>query len=748
MFLCLIYSPISPANINKNVLDITIHDSTYTYLQTDQLSFAAFADTHIGARYQYPTYHMASYLDKIGDDLISTTNLLDFALHLGDIVNHNTAQINGIGLPFLVNQYQNNLKKYFISHINLPLHCVIGNHDINDYEMNEDNPHNLTLSLIDELSMNSPIYAMMRSGILFLIVPELGYVQWTHPVEYTWIEHMVSQYPDTTTIIFCHQAIEDTTYADEPSPYRGKQDMDWWATLFQNNPQIKMWIHGHNHHLSWYLGNQSTGITYPIRQFSHEIAFSAPYSQLDWGCFHEEDRIVIYNISSTGIQTATWEHNLLGGQWIPEYQHTWRTSTTYDSDAENWYLFTMFLQDNETQKTDMKIISPDITLQLVGTKPMELFYDSHMEAPSGRVDEKILGFGNDRSEQVIWNKPGMKIHGPYSVTFPEKYPYNSAHEDGRSGQPYQSFPMGTICTAIPGQTYTITITARSNSGTGRINLTMNCTDWGTHSQYSILPNSSHTVLNHQVGTTFENIQGNYTVPQDTNAWFLQGSVHFLDATEYDVSLFSIQRARTSNHTNNFRLNLSEHWYNTTGDLKENEIISFPIKPENLANSEGIINYTARINGNHYGMAQILYKEPLLLCRNARFRINSYSQGILNLSLTKTITRTPSTPQQDPLTPNSLNLLVQNIFSNKIIIGSILFMVLILLIHFWKSSHQPYTSLFKLIPYTTNVLYHQINISADDHSAIKQTSPNGNIWFTTTLPKNTERNLLIFIPNLQ
>ena len=71
-----------------------------------QISFAAFSDTHIGAKYEYPQYIMANHLDIIGDDLVENTNLLDFAIHLGDIINHNTAQVNGVGLPFFVNQYK------------------------------------------------------------------------------------------------------------------------------------------------------------------------------------------------------------------------------------------------------------------------------------------------------------------------------------------------------------------------------------------------------------------------------------------------------------------------------------------------------------------------------------------------------------------------------------------------------------------------------------------------------------------
>jgi hypothetical protein len=134
---------------------------------------------------------------------------------------------------------------------------------------------------------------MMYNGILFLVVPELGCVTWTHPVEYTWITYMTCQYPTTTTVILCHQAIEDTTREADLKAYRGKQDMDWWATLFQNNPQIKLWIHGHNHIVDWYVSNQSTGLTNPIYGFGHEIAFSSPYPEMDWAHQYETDRLVI-----------------------------------------------------------------------------------------------------------------------------------------------------------------------------------------------------------------------------------------------------------------------------------------------------------------------------------------------------------------------------------------------------------------------------------------------------------------------
>lgn len=691
--------------------------------EDSHMSFAAFSDTHIGARYQYPQYIMADYLDRLGDDLINSTNLLDFAVHLGDIVNRNTAQINGIGLPKIVNQYKNNLKSYLISHINLPFHCVIGNHDINDYHMNQDNPHNLTESLIDELSMNSPVYAMMRDGILFLIVPELGYITWTHPTIYDWVEFMTNNYPNTTTIILCHQAIEDTTEEDKPGPYRGKQDMEWWAKLFQNNSQIKMWIHGHNHYIGWYVGNESSGMTYPKIQFGHEMAFSAPYSQLDWGNYHEEDRIVIYNISSKKITTATWENNGLGGHWEPEYNNSWNVNTTYDSNEKDWYSFPIFLQDNETQLTNMKLLSPNITLQLIGLEPMELFYDSQIQSPSGKDIEVILGFGDDSYGNVEWIDPGMRVHGPTKITFPSKYPfnrifnklfsfpkiknifyfnpdsfpflryfienfYNVYHEDGRSGQPYQSFPMGTICAAIPNQTYNFTITARSISGSGRLNLNVSCSDWSTRSQYSVLFGSEKQVISHNFGSEYETIYGSYTVLDDKNAWFLQGSLDFLDSMDYEVSLFSVKRKRSSDTTDDFHLYLSGNWYNNSGSLDEFEIKNFSINPTNLSNEDGVMHFTGFIDGNCYGMVNLIYQEPLFLCRNARFSVKDFSNGVFNLSLTKTISRC--------------------------------------------------SNVFKMFPFSTSSIYDYVEVISDDESEIKHISDNGNIWFSCNCPDGNSR----------
>jgi hypothetical protein len=362
---------------------------------------------------------------------------------------------------------------------------------------------------------------------------------------------------------------------------------------------------------------------------------------------------------------------------------------------------------------------------------MELFYDAQMESPSSQGNEIILGFGDDQSGNINWANPGMKVHGSTTIVFPEKYPHKIIHEDGRSGQPYHCFPMGTICSSIPGQTYNFTMTARSSSGSGRFNMSVSCSDWGTRSQYSVLTGSENQVFSHQFGDSYETIYGTYTVPKNENAWFLQGELEFLDATDYDVSLFSVKRERNTDTTDNFHLCLSGNWYNATGSLKENDIVNFSINPEKLSQPDGVMNFTAFIDGNHYGMVNIIYREPILLGRNARFRVNSYSDGVFNLSLTKTITRN---------SPVTMVLWNSRVFERYPLLTEFFarFWMRGLLGKIFNWIFSKELPEFKMLPFSTNSIYDKINISADDCSGIKHISDNGNLWFTCNCPNNKER----------
>src|SRR5262245_14506637 len=339
------------------------------------MNFAAFTDTHVGQRNRSPNWDHTEYLDKLADDIMERTLPCEFVVHLGDASYNSTMFVNGVGLPDnLKSDYKNNFKDYLVSHLNLPFHFVGGNIDQSDYSHipgsppgHDQDPYVLMKTYINETETNTYPYAFMRSGILFLAVPDTDDQQWALPAVGDWLEFMTTRYHGATTVILSHQAIEDTTPADgAPDSYRGQQDQAWWASLFQRNPQIKMFLHGHNHMPAWYQGSESSGFSRPVQRFGHEMVFVSPFPGMSWIVdYNLVDATVIFTISSRFITAKAWKQDGTRGKWCAGFDNTWVVPTSFDPNAQDWYSVPFLIQDGETQQTDMKVLSANVTLQLV-----------------------------------------------------------------------------------------------------------------------------------------------------------------------------------------------------------------------------------------------------------------------------------------------------------------------------------------------------------------------------------------------
>ena len=608
-----------------------------------KMHFAVFTDTHVGQHNRSPQWDFAQHLDKLADDIMDKTLPCEFVVHLGDGAFNSTAHVNGVGLPEnMQGDKKNNLKDFLISHVNVPFHYVGGNIDLTDYSNNpgpkghEHDPFVLMKTYINETELNHYPYAFMRNGILFLAVPEMDFEPWTRPATCEWLEFMTTHYHNATTILLAHQAIEDTTPHDgAQNSYRGEQDQDWWSDFFQRNPQIKMYMHGHNHMAAWYQGRKSSGFSHPVQDFGHEMVFVSPFPGMSWIVDHNPvDAIAIFTIAAGFITAKAWKQNGTQGKWSAGFDHTWATETTFDPNAEDWYSFPFLIQDGETQQTDMKVLSGKTTLQLVGTAPMELFFDPYMKTKGIHVNENLLAFDDDLTGKVTPTTPGMTVHGPHTIAFPPKHEWDRYCHDGHGGPPYRMFGVGTTPAAAPGGSYQVTMRAKARAGTGRVNVTLSCSDWGTKSQYSTLAGSARTVISHSFGSDYETVTGVYTAPTDDNAWFIQGSLEFENQMDVDVSFFSIKRTQTTDTTDDFQVRLNDKPYAVAGTLKRFETKEFPISPVDLADANGVIRLKASIKGNHYGMARLIYRGPVLMGRNARYRVNGVEGNTFDITLTE------------------------------------------------------------------------------------------------------------------
>jgi hypothetical protein len=378
------------------------------------------------------------------------------------------------------------------------------------------------------------------------------------------------------------------------------------------------------------------------------MIFASPFPGMSWLVdYNPVDPIVIFTISSRFITAKAWKQDGTRGTWCAGFDQTWAVPTTYDPKADDWYSFPFLIQDGETQQTDMKVLSANTTLQLVGTGPVELFYDPTFETKGIHTNENILGFDDDLTSKVTANTPGMTVHGPHTITFPPKHEWDRYCHDGHGGPPYRMFAVGTTPAAAPGGSYTVTITAKAKSGSGKFRLTMSCSDWGTKSQYSTLAGSSREVIAHTFGAKEETVIGTYVAPSDGNAWFIQGSLEFGDATDVDVSFFGIKRTQTSDVTEDFQIALNGKAYVAAGTLGRFKTKDFAIDPVELADTDGIIRLKATIKGNHYGMARLIYRGPLLMGRNARYKVNRVESNAFDITLTTQLSGSENTFKMFP-----------------------------------------------------------------------------------------------------
>jgi hypothetical protein len=222
---------------------------------------------------------------------------------------------------------------------------------------------------------------------------------------------------------------------------------------------------------------------------------------------------------------------------------------------------------------------------------------------------------------------------------------------------------------------------------------MSCSDWGTKSQFSTLAGSSREVISHAFGKDYQTVTGTYTAPNDENAWFIQGTLEFPDATDVDVSYFSIKRTRTSDTTEDFGVVLSGKTYAAPGKLGRFATKEFPIDPVALADRDGIIRVKASIKGNHYGMARLIYRGPVLMGRNARYRVNSVDGNTFDIVLTTKL--------------------------------------------------SGFENVFKIFPFSTK--YGGVDIRTVDGAGEHHVSKNGNQWITSDITTTASKRLVVTYP---
>lgn len=124
----------------------------------------------------------------------------------------------------------------------VPFYYIAGNHEITHSHFSD--VESITMEM-GSISCR-PYYSWDIKGIHFISMPQLVRTVFMNREILDWVELDLELNKDKTTIILSHNHILGTTSGDEPG-YRGMVNSDDLYRLFGKYPNIKAWMHGHNH---------------------------------------------------------------------------------------------------------------------------------------------------------------------------------------------------------------------------------------------------------------------------------------------------------------------------------------------------------------------------------------------------------------------------------------------------------------------------------------------------------------------
>jgi len=575
------------------------------------LVFGATADLHF-----HTVGGTTQYVDDMVNHYMNNLNLrnqwgsqMNFVFDLGDFCG-----------PMSIGNLSS-WKNSWLHNLNLPIFAVPGNHDV---RYDAVNPYITPICMNESGNPAFPSYAFMKNNILFIIIGDWDGHMTTHPIQRQWVEHLLRLYKAHTTVICQHQSWGATAYSSKV--YHHVHDGDWWFNIFSNNPQIKLCLNGHNHDRDYVRTNSSPWINNNAN-WGHDILFIQPSTfGSDWG--ENKHNSAIINITGSAIQFRWWNAQQNAWDGTP---YVWDTATSYDSSANDWFSFCRLLQDGETYRQSNQWIAENITLQLIGSEPINFFENQDFHWCIDRKDKAWQSIGNDTTLAGNWDNANyascLRINNesPVTLDFPNlNTEYNSAET---------TVPQSSVPKAIPGETYHLTLTMRTPNAAlnNAFTMTLKCADKSTGNIQSILTESEEILLNSVSTTpTWQTWHINYTVPNNPYAWFLRGELSFLLNESYEVRYFSIQRQRTSDITESYNLTVSGHQYEG-GNLIPEETINLSISPENLTDQNGDIVFSASIGGNKVGWFRVIFNDPLF-SRNCKFSITDADETITTIIL--------------------------------------------------------------------------------------------------------------------
>lgn len=381
-------------------------------LQKSLKSFIV-SDAHIGWRGKdQPTIDKQA---QAVQNIINRFKDLDLTFDTGD-VHHG----------YLKEKQRIKARTQWINHIANPFsktlfHYVPGNHELGKGYMD---PELIACSFGS--IPHRPYYSFDSMGIHFISLPQLQSTILISKETINWLKLNLQLNKDKTTIIMSHNSLKGTTFDNGETGYRCLTNSQELALIISQNPQIKAWFHGHNHH---YEVNKINEVLYVSN--GRIGGFNPPSN---WGSFGQGHLGGIYfEVDTQGISVKAYsadENKFFDQLGFPNLTVHLKTRTSFDPNQPfNYYCgngnaldgVSESISQNYVSKRNSQLIYADTDSVINDNE--NLNYETKYSF-SNKPVEKIIGYKISSNKVKFENaNNGLAISNPksiktYHITFP------------------------------------------------------------------------------------------------------------------------------------------------------------------------------------------------------------------------------------------------------------------------------------------------------------------------------------------
>lgn len=549
------------------VLMITTDD---VVAEDNTISFAAIADPHFNR-------HTGPGGEWSDDTAFAWQNdleypKLDFTINLGDATHFSS----WLGWR--------NYTWGFMDHMYMPNWFVFGNHDLDNYVNKtyaENYPHEGIYEARNATGTMTNTYAFIYSNLLFIVIGDEGDECIITDWQREYLEMTCSRFSDLTTVIFSHNTVSHTTQnsydnSTQQYLYRGFQNHTWWMSFLENNSQVKLFVHGHNHKSDFIEKYGVVWVQADTQSCSAEDG--------EW------DDSIFVEIREDVIDVRIYD--VEDSKWTDRNNFTGYENNITDSGYER-FMVPLKVQDGEETELYNRIIADEHYIELIGINSSELAYNTELDYG---YDHKnpiyFCGFLND-SDNYMWNGQA-RFNGSDEMILGIGY----THKWWIQGKVPYNMP-----TVVPGKNYTLMVRARANrSASDCLNVNIRFLKWNISRVVSTIRPFMDLDLTDEYITYF----ANFTAP--AGSWLAQVQFVTTGNDTYYIDRYSVRPRSAKGNTDNFTIEIGNQTFNVNGDLDEYEVHRFKMKGHSLGRT---IDLKATIGGNKAGIVQLVYERPLL-----------------------------------------------------------------------------------------------------------------------------------------